>query len=153
MRMLLIILWILYFIIPTDLIPDFIPGIGRVDDIIVGIILYYYSKRRQAAKGSYDSSYQQYGGSGGDAGYAGQEDKARDGSPKERKDPYKILGIDRSATPEEIKSAYRRQAIRYHPDKVSHLGEEFQSLAKKKFQDIQWAYDQLTGEGRQSRTR
>lgn len=64
---------------------------------------------------------------------------------KPSRDPYRILHIDRSATPEAIKRAYREQAARYHPDKVAHLGEEFQAMAKEKFQDIQWAYEQLTG--------
>lgn len=51
-----------------------------------------------------------------------------------------------TATEEEIKRAYRTLAARYHPDKVTHLGEEFQELAKKKFQDLQWAYETLLKE-------
>ena len=38
---------------------------------------------------------------------------------------YKILEIEPTATDEEVKKAYRRMAMKYHPDKVSHLGEEF----------------------------
>jgi DnaJ like chaperone protein len=56
---------------------------------------------------------------------------------------YKILGLDKVATNEEIKKAYRQLAIKYHPDKVSHLGEEYQVGAKEKFQKIQDAYENL----------
>jgi len=44
---------------------------------------------------------------------------------------YKTLGLDNTATIEEIKKAYKRLAIEHHPDKVSYLGEEVQTLPKK----------------------
>jgi DnaJ like chaperone protein len=56
---------------------------------------------------------------------------------------YKILGIESTATLEEIKKAYRQMAIRYHPDKVAQLGEEYQKGAKEKFQKIQEAYENI----------
>ena len=59
------------------------------------------------------------------------------------KDPHRILGIERGATPEEIKSAYRRLAVKYHPDKLEHLGDEFRELAEKRFKEIQEAYQEL----------
>ncbi|MCH2186293.1 DnaJ domain-containing protein, partial [Myxococcota bacterium] len=58
-------------------------------------------------------------------------------------DPYTVLGIDRSASEKEIQSAYRARMQEYHPDKVSHLGEELQRLANVKSQEIQRAYQQL----------
>jgi len=52
--------------------------------------------------------------------------------------------VNRGASAGEIKSAYRKLANKYHPDKVDHLGEEFKELAEKKFKDIQEAYQKLT---------
>ena len=56
---------------------------------------------------------------------------------------YHVLGIEPGATEEEIKKAYRQMAIRYHPDKVIHMGEEYQKGAKEKFQKIQEAYEAI----------
>lgn len=56
---------------------------------------------------------------------------------------YHVLGIEPSATEEEIKKAYRQMAIRYHPDKVAQMGEEYQKGAKEKFQEIQNAYENI----------
>lgn len=56
---------------------------------------------------------------------------------------YRVLEIEPTATPEEIKKAYRQMAIKYHPDKVAQLGEEFQKGAKEKFQKIQEAYENI----------
>ena len=56
---------------------------------------------------------------------------------------YHVLGIEPSASEEEIKKAYRQMAIRYHPDKVIHMGEEYQKGAKEKFQKVQEAYDAI----------
>ena len=59
---------------------------------------------------------------------------------------YKILEIDPTAADEEVKNAYRRMAMKYHPDKVSHLGEDFKKVAHEKFRKVQDAYDQIKKE-------
>lgn len=59
---------------------------------------------------------------------------------------YKILEIEPNATEEEIKKAYRRMAMKYHPDKVSHLGEDFQKAANEKFQKVNEAYENIKKE-------
>jgi DnaJ-class molecular chaperone len=58
-----------------------------------------------------------------------------------------VLGVAANASPEEIKSAYRGLANKYHPDKVSHLGAEFRALAHEKFKEIQAAYQELAKGG------
>jgi DnaJ like chaperone protein len=59
---------------------------------------------------------------------------------------YKILEIDPSATNEEVKKAYRRMAMKYHPDKVSHLGEDFKKVADEKFKKVNEAYEKIKNE-------
>lgn len=56
---------------------------------------------------------------------------------------YKILEIAPNATEQEIKKAYRAMALKYHPDRVGHLGEEFQQAAKEKFQKVNDAYQTI----------
>ena len=56
---------------------------------------------------------------------------------------YKILEITKSATEEEIKKAYRRMAIKFHPDKVAKEGEEVQRAATEKFKKVQEAYENI----------
>jgi DnaJ like chaperone protein len=59
---------------------------------------------------------------------------------------YKILEISPSATDEEVKKAYRKMALRFHPDKVSHLGPEFQKAANEKFARVNDAYNKIKKE-------
>ena len=59
---------------------------------------------------------------------------------------YKILELDTNATMSEIKTAYRKMAKKYHPDKVLHLGKEHQKGAEEKFRKVQEAYEQLQKE-------
>ena len=56
---------------------------------------------------------------------------------------YRVLGVEPTATDEEIKKAYRQMAIKFHPDKVAQMGEEFQKGAKEKFQNVQEAYEAI----------
>ncbi len=59
---------------------------------------------------------------------------------------YKILGITRDASDEDIKKAYRTMAMKYHPDKVSYLGEDFRAAANEKFQSVNEAYENIKKE-------
>ncbi len=59
---------------------------------------------------------------------------------------YQILEITPDATDDEVKKAYRSMAVKYHPDKVSHLGEEFREAAKEKFQKLNEAHEQIKKE-------
>jgi DnaJ like chaperone protein len=53
---------------------------------------------------------------------------------------YRVLEISRSATDDEIRKAYRRMSMKHHPDKVAHLGPQFQKTATEKFQRVNAAY-------------
>jgi len=59
---------------------------------------------------------------------------------------YKILEIERSASDDEVKKAYRRMAMKYHPDKVSTLGDDVENAAKEKFQSVNKAYENIKKE-------
>lgn len=65
---------------------------------------------------------------------------------KDAKSAYKILEIEPSATDDEVKSAYRKMAVKFHPDKVAHLGEELQVQATEKFKEVQNAYNDIKKE-------
>lgn len=54
---------------------------------------------------------------------------------------YKILGVESTATFEEIKIAYKRRVKQYHPDLIENMGQELQDLAKQKIQEINFAFD------------
>ena len=59
---------------------------------------------------------------------------------KETDSAYTVLEISPSATDDEVRSAYRRMAMKYHPDRVATLGPEVQKAAEEKFKKIQEAY-------------
>ena len=139
MKWIWIILALLYFLSPYDLIPG-VHAVGWIDDLIVIILLFRYLSRinREKSGGwenSHNGRFQQQSGSPGDQS-TGQS------SPKERT-PHEILNVPPGADQEEIKTAYRKLASQYHPDKVAHLGKEFQELAEQKFKEIQEAYQKL----------
>ncbi len=64
-------------------------------------------------------------------------------SPDSLDNAYKVLGITPSATDEEVKAAYRKMALKHHPDKVAALGEDVRKAAEKKFQEINEAKERI----------
>jgi len=124
-----------YFVSPYDAIPDFFVGPGWVDDLaVLGLVYWWVSRLRKAAVGSANTSSTRAGPTGESPAHHEAEE-----------DPYMILGLQPGATQEEIRAAYKKLAARYHPDKVQHLGEDFQKLAHEKFVAIQKAYNEVTG--------
>lgn len=129
-QFLLILATLLYIVSPVDLSPDLVPGLGWVDDLIVlGLLLWFLSGFRL-------DPGRVFGG-------RAAEPDAQPGSA----DPYSLLGVNRGASADEIRTAYRRLVAQYHPDKVSHLGREFQDMAHQKLIAIQQAYEMLMGRG------
>ena len=59
---------------------------------------------------------------------------------------YRILEISPDATNDEVKKAYRKMAVKYHPDKVATLGEDVQKAAEEKFKAISQAYEAICKE-------
>ena len=57
---------------------------------------------------------------------------------------YELLDVPANASADEIKRAFRREIAKYHPDKVQHLGKEFQEIAASKAADLTRAYKTLT---------
>jgi uncharacterized membrane protein YkvA (DUF1232 family) len=128
-----LLLGLLYLISPIDAVPDTLLGLGWGDDILLLFLAYWFFKR------GFPGGHRQRNG------YTSSGPRQEDTSSSSAgQDPHEILGVSRGATQEEIKSAYRKQAQRYHPDRVEHLGDEFQQLAKQKFQEIQEAYEILS---------
>lgn len=156
----LITLGILYVVTPYNLLPSFIPVIGWIDDIAVTALMIYYMKfgrlpgfiNRFLGRMAGPSSRQTGAGIGGgpkgtygSGGYGGGPRTGGSGGPKS---PHEVLGIPPGASMKEIHAAYRKLVQQYHPDKVSHLGEELQETARRKFIEIQAAYEALAGKRR-----
>ncbi len=146
MKLFVIILAIIYTLSPFDFIPDFFPGMGWMDDLILwGIIIWKFFLKEyiDASRPTPNKRQNAYEGSRfSDRAF---KDSSQD-EPKQSfgtKDPYAILGVRPGADPDTIKKAYRELAGKYHPDKVSHLGEEFRRLAESRFKEIQEAYQKI----------
>lgn len=62
---------------------------------------------------------------------------------RDTKHDYIILETDERASDEEIKKAYRKMAMKYHPDKLAGLGEAVQKAGEEKFRRVQEAYENI----------
>ncbi len=150
-RIVLILIGIAYIISPVDIIPDFmVPFLGFLDDGLVMAIIYYLIrygtlppfllKKQKPFQTDNDQKSYGFDPKGRNFGTTEKKENSEQIRPKS---PYDILGIRAGASKEEITVAYKKAVKKYHPDKLSHLGEEFSSLANEKFLEIQRAYDAL----------
>jgi predicted lipid-binding transport protein (Tim44 family) len=137
MKWIWIILAIVYLLSPFDIIPGIHPA-AWLDDILVAYFLYRYLSRffRSSQPGPFAFGNRQNT-------QRPSESNDSPSSDNDSRTPHDILGIPPDADQNTIRKAYRNLANQYHPDKVAHLGEEFQKLAEKRFKAIQQAYERL----------
>jgi DnaJ-domain-containing protein 1 len=129
LRTLFIILAVVYFISPFDLIPDRFGWLSRIDDFAVMLYLWWKYNKIASHKAS---------------GAETEKAKPHAETPPVPRSPEEVLNIQKGATQDEIESSYRRLMSQYHPDKVTHLGPDLQKLAHEKTIEIQRAYEELT---------
>jgi hypothetical protein len=135
----------IYVLSPVDLVPDFLVGLGWIDDLIlVGFLIWFLSGRSIPLFGRFGSPFgrdqREDQRTSRRTSYSSTRQNSGNGTTD---DPHVILGVRPGATAEEIREAYRVAALKYHPDKVTHLGKEFQELAHRRFLAIQEAYERL----------
>jgi DnaJ like chaperone protein len=135
MKIVWILLALLYTLWPLDMAPDLIPGAGWIDDALLWLLILHHLFGQKAGTddGRRDRRRRE----------SGRAAESPGSPPNAARAPHIILDVAADAGPEEIKAAYRKLANQYHPDKVSHLGEEFQTLAEARFKEIQTAYREL----------
>ena len=69
----------------------------------------------------------------------------------EKRDYYEVLGVNKNSTPDEIKSAYRKAALKWHPDKWVNGTDEEKKTAEEKFKEASEAYSVLSDENKKAR--
>jgi uncharacterized membrane protein YkvA (DUF1232 family) len=138
----------LYVISPWDLFPDVFPGLGWIDDVLALVGVCWYLRRLQAyrdANASQDDVRSSFKGTRTSTSSEQTREEADDdtdptASPE---NPWDVLQVEPGASLDQIHAAYTQQLLKYHPDRVAHLGEEFQHLAHRKTLAIMHAYDRL----------
>ena len=146
------------------ILPDPIPGEEYLLPAIavIGLLI------RWLTKNQYQQQYQQYkkqhsqgGGTAGGQSQTGSQSSSsfynrfgswgagfqQPQSPPSTKDPYELLGINKGASMEKIKKAYRDNLKKFHPDVVENLklGPEYREMFEEKTREIQKAFEQLGG--------
>jgi DnaJ-domain-containing protein 1 len=113
-----------------------IVGCGLLGFIIMNAVI----DKRRAEKGRQDD-----GTSG--SGSAHHEEATRNGNRKQEgsndnvpRPWWEVLNIDKCATSDQIKKAFRREISKYHPDRVEGLGIELRHLAERKAKEVNRAY-------------
>ena len=124
---------------------DFLFGIGGADGEfnqselnILRLIAQYLG----ISQSDYTSIHERHVGYSGHSDYSGYSGRSSSTSSY-TKDPYRVLGIDKSATDDEVRKAYRRMAMKYHPDRVADMSEEMQRNAAEQMKEINQAYDAI----------
>jgi len=146
---LLLVLCILYVLSPIDLLPDVLGLPGRFDDLLValGTLLYLFTGAKKGPRAGRSSRAGRANeGRQGEGGPGESKDSSPGSAPREPQDPYSILEVNRGTDLEEIRRRYKEKLLQYHPDRVQHLGKEFQDMAEKRTKEITQAYQQILKE-------
>lgn len=134
LKIILILFGLAYLISPVDIIPElFLPFVGWIDDGFVLYAIFHLIRYGELPWFFFKKNARTT---------LKKEINPKNGS-KANRSAHEILGISPDATGQEIQAAYKEKIKQYHPDKVSHLGEEFSHLANEKFLEIQRAYQDL----------
>lgn len=139
---------LVYFILPLDAVPDILPGVGFTDDlgvlvaVLTTILAHVRPEHRERAKELLEWKW------AARAGQSRAEEQSRQkrgagrsrqaASPRTRYSA--VLGVEPDADLLEIRSQYLDLVKKYHPDRVQHLGPEFQEMAEQKLKEINEAY-------------
>ncbi len=107
-------------------------GISRTSYEAVKALFFNFSYQGYYSQRTYRESYNDY-----------NKSTFNSSSGPSLNECYKILEVSQSATDDEVKKAYRIAAMRHHPDKVSHLGEDVRKQAEEKFAKVNEAYDKI----------
>ena len=70
---------------------------------------------------------------------------------KQKRDYYEVLGVNKNSTPDEIKSAYRKAALKWHPDKWVNGTDEEKKTAEENFKEASEAYSVLSDANKKAR--
>lgn len=158
LKIVLIIFGLAYLISPIDIIPDLLlPFVGWIDDgVVIATIVYlirygrlpnFFFKKQGPFKQPFNHKTKNFTSNTNSGSNTrpntGQANQKKTSSSHIPKTPHEILGIGPNASKKEIQTAYKEAIKKYHPDKLSHLGEDFSDLANEKFLEIQTAYDAL----------
>ena len=125
---------IVYFLFPFDFLPDVLPLLGRVDDVLLALFVFWLLDRAKLFKDFFNEAKARQSASG----------SFRDSSPEaEEQDPYRVLGLDKRATLAEAKKAYRKLLRMHHPDKFAHMGPAYEATARRRTQVIIAAFQAI----------
>jgi len=104
---------------------------------------YYYRNTSGSAGNTqgFEDFFRQAGGTYGN--YQRQTNGGHPGYVINKDKFYKVLEVEKGATPEELKKAYRKMAMKYHPDKANNLDEATRAQYEAKFKEINEAYENL----------
>lgn len=149
MKLIGIIIALAYTLFPADVLPDMIPVLGWLDDAALWVLFFWFfflrlKQEEDPFSGDAGRQREGRGAQQGDRGNDHRQTFREKTAQDSRQDPYQVLGVERGASPEAIKKAYRQMAGKYHPDKFAHLGEDFQKTAEHRFKEIHEAYRTLT---------